>query len=287
MVMWVVTALPLYSGGVRWNSSFFGDSYRDSEGQLLDSSWVFYLGYFSNTFAPTRQNQSQWAANWVTLDIAEYDPAISQFEAVWSNDGASSGNLGYIWGLNRSHPNNEWILMTNDSWIVPLNSELIPDVNWETSNASVFVVGNQAEEQIFVTEKTVGEPPLLIGSQWLAWMFEPTEQNDPQVGGWDADPDNDGLSNLAEFAFGTKPQVADTVQIEVMIEEGVFKFRSPKVRQVAVSYQGQVSSELINWEGGFGQVVLEREEFSSLLFRDLNPILQGPRFARVVVQLTQ
>ena len=284
-LLWTLNSIPLLAGGINWASGIFGDSYQDSQGQPLDSSWTFYLGYFENDFTPTLQNRSQWGANWITLDITDYDADSSEFNSVWENDGVSDGNRGYIWGLNRNLPANEWILMRNESWIVPVDSPIVPSVNWETTEVTTFAAGGEPTDQAFVTEMTIGEPPLLLGSDWLALNFEPAELSDPQIGGFDADPDQDGLSNLEEFAFGTEPKLSDTVCIEVVIEGDVFKFRSPKVRQAAVNYIGQVSSDLNTWETSSADVVLEADEISSLLFRDLTPISQSPRFARVAVEL--
>ena len=282
---WAFTSVPLLAGGINWGSALFGDTFQDSQGQPLDSSWTFYLGYFESDFIPTLQNRSQWGVNWTTLDITNYDPDSSEFNSSWENDGVSDGNRGYIWGLNRNLPANEWILMRNDSWIVPVDSPINPSVNWETTEVTTFAAGSEPTEQTFVTEVTTGEPPLLLGSEWLALNFEPAELNDPQIGSFDADPDQDGLSNLEEFAFGTEPKTSDTICIEIVIVGSVFKFRSPKVRQVGVNYSGQVSSDLDEWEVSSAQVVLEADELTSLLFRDLTPITQSPRFARIAIQL--
>lgn len=283
--LWASSSLPLFSGGVSWGSSIFGDTFLDSDGQPLDSSWTFYLGYFGNSFSPTEQNRSQWAANWMTLDITDYDPAMSSFESIWANDGISEGNRGYIWALNRNNLDNEWILMTGDSWFFPLNSPIDPDVNWFTTDVTTLVAGSQQGGTNFTTEKTIGNPPLLDGSDWLDLNFEQAELNDSQVGGWNADPDQDGFSNLEEFAFGGDPKTSDSVCIEPVMAGDSFQFRCPKLRQVAVSYLGEVSFDLVTWNTGPAFVVLEQDEHISLLFRDLTANSQSRRFARVAVQL--
>lgn len=46
---------------------------------------------------------------------------------------------------------------------------------------------------------------------WLQLNFTAAERADVAISGRDADPDNDGLSNLMEFAFASKPRVAGAV----------------------------------------------------------------------------
>ena len=72
----------------------------------------------------------------------------------------------------------------------------------------------------------------------------------PGIGGFDADDDGDGLPNGLEYGFGTNPSsVTSEPEITAVQEEGqitmcvaVDSFRSD------VSYGGQVSTDMVNWE---------------------------------------
>jgi hypothetical protein len=46
-------------------------------------------------------------------------------------------------------------------------------------------------------------------SQWIGLHFSPAQAADPAVTGPFADPDGDGMPNIAEYAFGRNPQLAD------------------------------------------------------------------------------
>lgn len=64
-----------------------------------------------------------------------------------------------------------------------------------------------------------GSSDTLTYSSWQSAHFTPEEQGDPLVSGPTADPDADGLANLAEYATGRNPRVHDststlTVQAE-------------------------------------------------------------------------
>jgi hypothetical protein len=43
--------------------------------------------------------------------------------------------------------------------------------------------------------------------QWLSTRFATSELLNPAVSGFDAEPENDGMSNLLEFAFGGNPKL--------------------------------------------------------------------------------
>ena len=54
---------------------------------------------------------------------------------------------------------------------------------------------------------------------WRYSEFNGTERDDPLTGMLTSDMDNDGLSNWAEYCFGTNPRVADKVDNELMTAE--------------------------------------------------------------------
>lgn len=51
-------------------------------------------------------------------------------------------------------------------------------------------------------------------ARWQATWFDADELDDPAISGLDADPDDDGLVNLIEYAFGTNPRLGGPVPVE-------------------------------------------------------------------------
>ena len=50
---------------------------------------------------------------------------------------------------------------------------------------------------------------------WVEARFQPSEQSDPNISGFDKDPDGDGLVNLLEYAFVLDPNSPNGLPIEV------------------------------------------------------------------------
>lgn len=55
---------------------------------------------------------------------------------------------------------------------------------------------------------------------WKAWHFNSNKLVDPAISGDGADPDHDGLNNVAEYAFGLDPQAPDSVPARVEVVDG-------------------------------------------------------------------
>ena len=271
-------------GGITWGSELFASA-SDSENQPLDSNWTFYLGYFDSGFIPSAENTAEWASHWTTLDVSSYAP-LSGFSSTWIHDEMSTGRKGYIWGANRSLPANEWILMSASTWSVPPFDSLIADVDWISSDANEVIVGEVSATGEMVTSVGVGEPPFLSGDHWRELYFSDAEQNNALVSDWDADSDGDGMSNLAEFAFGTQPKRRDRVEVRLTIEGGFFQFETQRARNVGVLYFAQISENLEQWSEGNSFVTLEEESPSSLTYRSTVTNAAAPKqFGRLRVAL--
>lgn len=277
--------VPVFAGGIRWGNEL-GSTAIDSQGASLDSSWTFYLGYFEGGYAPNAANSAEWSNKWTTLDVSGYSSSSGLFGKVWDNDGASAGRKGYIWGVNRNLPSNEWILFTASGWVVPVDNPLNPDSNWFTSDAETIVAGSITGSQL-QTAVVAGEPPLLSGEDWLQLNFNEAERSNPLVAGWSADPDHDGRNNLEEFAFGTNPSRPDQVCVEVEVVSSFLQFSCQRARAVKALYYGQVSADLTSWSEGPSFVALQSGSPNALVYRDLTPISPSARarFGRVRVSL--
>lgn len=284
--------LSLNGSELAWRSGLFEHG-ETSLGEPLSNSWTFSLGYFAVNFVPSSENTVQWSQNWTTLDVAAYNDFQSRFVGVWLDDGSvPDGMKGYIWGFNRGSSNPEWILMGADDWTWPLpaSNPIDPgggDPTWEVDLATQVVVGQVNLGDIHMkTAAVTGSPPLLEGQDWLNLYFTAAELRDPSLTGWEMDPDQDGWTNLSEYAFGLNPLQNDWPVVEGRLSGGFFEFTIQKAENVAVTFVGEVSRDLVTWKRDEASVALVSGTFNTLTFRDLGPVSQAaPHFGRVEVSL--
>ncbi len=103
----------------------------------MDDTVTFELGTFGADFRPDAGNLAEWAENWKTLDVADYNPSYGYFASVFTlahdytseGTGAMPGEMfgvgeqAYVWvyqgGRELTFNPVEWALIRNDSWLVP------------------------------------------------------------------------------------------------------------------------------------------------------------------------
>lgn len=94
-------------------------------------------------------------------------------------------------------------------------------------------------------------PPFL---RWQKGFFNPSEISDPAVGGAEADDDHDGLANIAEYARGTNPRIADDAAhiVARVMEDGLGKFLDLSYRRNTEAFdlfqRVESSDNLSTWE---------------------------------------
>lgn len=84
---------------------------------------------------------------------------------------------------------------------------------------------------------------------WRAGFFSSTELATPAVSGFSADPDSDGLSNLAEYALGTDPRSATHAALPALTADAtdwIFTYTRPADRP-DLSYVPEFSTDLTAW----------------------------------------
>ena len=72
-------------------------------------------------------------------------------------------------------------------------------------------LGNENADVVVDTVSIVDAPPPQSFANWQAAHFDPNQLNDPQVSGWTADPDHDGIANGLEYFFNTDPLAGTTI----------------------------------------------------------------------------
>ena len=182
----------------------------NSKGQGIDESYVFELGAFTEGFVPSLANVSQWITHWHGVQRAIYDPSSQAYTNrydVESNDSPySQGSRGYVWGYGVD--TNEWILMTDAMWTWPKVGGTGFPVSWSTRNATDVKVGSVLTGGGLKTQDVgLAASPILGPKAWRQQVFTPAEGLELAVSGWDADPDEDGYSNLDEYALGGNPRI--------------------------------------------------------------------------------
>jgi uncharacterized protein DUF642 len=130
-------------------------------------------------------------------------------------------------------------------------------------------------------------------ADWQAAHFTPAQLNDPQISGWNADPDHDGIPNGLEFFFNTDPlagiTIADAdsiprVAIEIFDSSRYLTYTFRRL----IGYAGspaivEVSDDLITWDSTgtqiefVGPVVPSGDGVTEIVkVRLKTPIDQGP-----------
>ncbi|MGJ8698034.1 MAG: lamin tail domain-containing protein [Verrucomicrobiaceae bacterium] len=140
------------------------------------------------------------------------------------------------------------------------------------------------------------EPEGLSYSDWLADNFTPGELGNPAISGENADPDNDGISNLLEYALFSDPQSTDPLESLItssFVEDGgqtyfTFTYRQ-RTPAPELTYIPQISTGLQTWREGPSHLV----EFSNVdhgngsstvTVRSTSPFtIQAREFARLKV----
>lgn len=128
---------------------------------------------------------------------------------------------------------------------------------------------------------------------WQQGNFSPTELADPTISGDAADPDGDGIPNLAEYAFNTNPKTANTSGLPVFdtLNVGGLDYLAISYKQVLfntdITCTVQVSDDLTTWNSGPGFTTLvstvdNGDGTETVTVRDTTPISSATkRFIRV------
>lgn len=133
---------------------------------------------------------------------------------------------------------------------------------------------------------------------WKIQHFSASELSNPVISGDGADPDGDGITNLAEYALGTDSRTAGVnglpVTGQVLVSGNSYQTLTytKVLANTDVSYVPQVSSDLVTWNSGSSYLGAVSTVPSAdgltqtVTVRDLTPmsnVVAGGRFLRLQV----
>ena len=165
---------------------------------------------------------------------AEPDLALVDDPPASTPWGSVMGNRGALLGWNRAHPPEPSERRRNNLIYEEFQHNRNPFIDYPDLVDAVFTY------DLYLAPGT-----------WRVAHFSFSELDDPEVSGWDADPDGDGRSNLFEYAFGLHPrEPGDTSPVEIHFEDGQILLAFRKVRDAAafgLTYTIETSSDLHGW----------------------------------------
>ena len=289
LVITLVTLMNASGGQVVWSSERMATNLTSTNAKLGDD-FRFELVGFANGLA----NLASWRSNWITVGVAHYNSQVGFFAASTFVDSAAAlDSPAYIWGFNRESATAgaEWVLLTNPQWVLPSAATTIaPPQQWSTGTATMAVLGNvNAQPGVHLqTAAVVGQA---IGNEsataWLA-SHGLNQASDSQI--WEADSDNDGVSNLLEYATGTHPLVAtsfsrESVYLSTYGDTKSITLTFDKNPEAMVHYEIELSSDLNQWVSGENVVEVVSDTSDRMTVRDTLPLTGTARFFRLNVSL--
>ena len=132
---WTVSAESMSGAEIAWASDAFAHNVMsDGVTTFGGSAKViqFELGTFAEGFDPSTSSPADWAANWIVLQSATYDPNDDQVIQTGTLSSNASpfyeGAQAYIWGYTTKDVNAgaEWIVLGADSWSWPAHDANLP-----------------------------------------------------------------------------------------------------------------------------------------------------------------
>ena len=117
--------------------------------------------------------------------------------------------------------------------------------------------------------------------QWRHGQFSASELTNPAISGDTADPDLDGLSNLAEYSLGLSPKSADAANsLAAQIVNGRLSLTYPRRKKATdVSVVAEGSHDLHAWSSGAVEFVSKQDDgdLERITVRLATPPEQAPQ----------
>lgn len=266
---------PLHAAQV-WFASSLGGGHITSTGSPLKGDTIVELGAFAPGFTPTAANTAQWRTNWVSAARSLYDEQNGFYSGIFTlNSNAApfgTSQQGWIWVYNRS---GEWCLYSKPSWTWPSTAgdNILAPSEWSVEDASVVVVGAAAAgtNEIVTAKVTDGASPSVTFEQWVAMMFG----TNPALAS--GDNDGDGISNFAEYAFGSRADQAGSVpgNASIAFEDNGQKYLAVGVEKgwiTGVNFSAELTQDLSLWDGSAASIVIVKNDANGFIARDSQPM---------------
>ncbi len=271
------------AGGVTL-SSVGGSRFALNDGQALPVGVAVRIGTFLLP-SETRDQELASATDYVTLkswfqplaESGEASGTVSQpgetgaflrsngFPATGDIFGTISnispvfmppGTQLYVWVFNHADPeqSTQWGIYTAETWTMP---EMLGTRVLSTGAGVEALHGIAAAQQL-----RLREVPVSYGN----WTWKNYSSGAvPDIVAATADPDHDGIANLAEYAWLLRANASDTMRAEIQEEGGVMSFTFKRPRNLTdVNVSAECSPDLKTWSPASSVLVGSDADFDTL-----------------------
>ncbi|HVV73496.1 MAG TPA: hypothetical protein VHI52_18630, partial [Verrucomicrobiae bacterium] len=142
-----------------------------------------------------------------------------------------------------------WLSVSKNAGVVPRGASEVVMLAFDPTRVPIGTYGatlslTTGDPGFSTRQMPVSLTVLTPFDQWRWTHFSTTDNNGPAAD--NADPDNDGLVNLVEYALGLDPKVADRQPLSAVIEQGhlTLSYRRPYPAPTDVIYLPEVSETL-------------------------------------------
>lgn len=265
---------------VSWFSAS-GKTNLDSSGVQMTSGFQFQLGVFSGGFTPTAANFEQWPSHWVPAATSNYDAVNKQFGGQFSVTNNNSpflvGASAWIYGFRITPTGTDRLLFRKLTWTWPAPNPMNPlGPEWNASDADQVILGSiHASGTPWLMKASLGQ----TFTQWQVDQLTGVSLNGPTD-----DPDQDGVSNLLEFVFGTNPNIPGSpTAMPLSLVSDRLQISIPRRIDHPASLVVEVSGDLVQWQSGPLHTEVVSDGGAALVVRDLTPL--GPLHPRRFIRL--
>ncbi len=216
--------------------------------------------------------------------LARYGPSLASLIAGEFEDDSELSNNGETIALADSAAAPITSIAYTDTAPWPVNAD-------GTGHSLVFIAGVQnssANWRTSLAAPTPGENPTLH-TEWQRAHFTPTELANAAISGDLADPDADGLTNLAEFATASDPRDSASGRDAVIAQKQPDSHILVTIRRAAIpgiTITFQTSADLTAWTDATASMTLQtsinaQTGWLTETYRTAAPVSSGAAFWRI------
>ena len=201
---------------------------------------------------------AQSAGNGTVLRSNDY-PAAGEIFGIISDISASylpAGTRLYVWVFDSANPDNcsQWGIYTSADWVAP---QAFGTQTLSTAASVDVIYGSSTAGQL-----QLAKPASTYGNwSWKNFTLAAPASMTAQT----ADPDNDGIANLAEYAWKLNPAAQDkprTTLTAGVTTGATFSFQAPR-NLPDVSVSAEWSTDLVHWSPAPASLTSSDSEFDT------------------------